>query len=135
MIENNVSKFTVATNGDNAPEIVPFDVVYYDEYAEADAGDVVVYYDGENADKIGRVKARTAEGMLLELSNGEKIGTSDVCGVVNEVRRVYGMASYILNASAKWLNGYCERHKSDGITFDEAFIALRGMLGALTTDE
>ena len=127
----NTSKFIVATNGDNAPEIMPFDVVYYDEYSEAGAGDVVVYYDGENADKISRVKARTAEGMLLELSNGEKIGTSDVCGVVNEVRRVYLMANYVLTASAEWLNGYCERHKDAGVTFDEAFMALRGMLGAL----
>lgn len=127
----NTSKFIVATNGDNAPEIMPFDVVYFDEHAEAGAGDVVVYYDGENADKISRVKARTAEGLLLKLDNGETCGVSDVCGTVVEVRRMYGVISYIQTAAAEWLNGYCERHKDAGVTFDEAFMALRGMMGAL----
>ena len=130
MIENTASKFTVVTNGDNAPEIQLFDVLYYDERAEADAGDVVVYVDMEtNTDMIGRVKGKVAEGMLLELSDGTKIGTGDVCGKVNEVRRVYGIESYVLSACAKWLNGYCERHKD--ADFDEAFLALRGMIGAL----
>lgn len=129
-------RFIVATNGDNAPEILPFDIIYFDEYTEddVDAGDVIVYLDATDTERISRIKSKTAEGLLLKLDNGETCGVSDVCGTVVEVRRMYGVISYIQTAAAQWINGYCERHKDKNVTFDEAFVSLRGMLGALTEE-
>lgn len=92
MEKRNDMRFIVATNGDNAPEILPFDVIYYDEHTEdgVDAGDVIVYLDATDTERISRIKSKTAEGLLLKLDNGETCGVSDVCGAVMEVRRMYG---------------------------------------------